>query len=317
MKIVSYAILVLLAIGAGALAWSFAPATLPVTAPPTALELIQPQPPANMRVGVFMAGRMESQGAFAYRGGPFETIEFGMDVVVVEHPKGILMFDSGFGRNVIKHTETIPWLMRQMSKITPEIPVVDQLSSASLAPERIAGVILTHAHWDHVSGLDDLRGVPVWINQAERDFIREGGDKSTLARSLGELNYRIYDFEGGAYWGFPASHDVFGDGSVVLVPAGGHTPGSIIAFVHSADGVSYALIGDLAWQHEGVDLPAERPWLSRVLVDEDAEGVRDALIKLHLLKMAKPDLVIVPAHDRRVMSTLPPATRSVPLTIPG
>ncbi len=310
MRVLSWGVTVAIGVAIGALVWSFAPARLPVAAPAGDLQLHRPQPPADMRIGVFLAGRMQSQALFAYRGGDLAARDFGMDVVVVEHPSGTLLFDAGFGRRVADHLHTLPWLMRQMSKIVPETPVVDQLAGASLSPKTLAGVVLTHAHWDHVSGLDDLRGVPVWINQTELDFIHDGGAPTALARELGDLDYRVYAFESGPYWGFPASHDVFGDGSVVLVPAGGHSPGSIIAFVHTPDGRSYALIGDLAWQHEGVDIPAERPWISRLLVDEDPPTVRHALATLHLLQQADPDLVVVPAHDRRVMQTLPPATRA-------
>jgi N-acyl homoserine lactone hydrolase len=56
-----------------------------------------------------------------------------------------------------------------------------------------------------------------------------------------------------------------------------------------------------------VELPAERPWLARRLVDSDEAGVRDALVRLHLLQRAVPQLTIVPAHDRRLMESLPPA----------
>lgn len=299
-------------LGLAALVWSFTPQSLSVAleGAPELMPMTRPQPPAGMRVGVLHAGRMDSKGLFAYRGGGFDDRVFGMDVVVVEHPNGTLLFDAGFGRKVEEHAQTIPWLMRVTSKMTAETPVVDQLAGASLSVDKLSGVVLTHAHWDHVSGLDDLRGVPVWVPQEELDFIRSGHPAARLAAQLGDLNYKVYGFEGGPYWGFPKSHDVFGDGSVVLVPAGGHTPGSIIAFIHAPDGHSYALIGDLAWQHEGVDIPAERPWMSRMLVDDDAAGVRAALVRLHLLKRAMPDLTIVPAHDRRVMNTLPPATRA-------
>ncbi|MEQ1439840.1 MBL fold metallo-hydrolase [Fontimonas sp. SYSU GA230001] len=299
-------------LGLAALAWSFTPQSLSVAVEgmPEVMPMTRPQPPADMRVGVFQTGHMDSKALFAYRGGGFDDRVFGMDVVVVDHPQGVLLFDAGFGRKVEEHAKTVPWLMRVTSKITPEVPVIDQLSGASLSPERLRGVVLTHAHWDHVSGLDDLRGVPVWVTQRELDFIHSGHPAARLAAQLGELHYEVYDFGGGPYWGFAKSHDVFGDGSVVLVPAGGHTPGSIIAFIHAPDGHSYALIGDLAWQHEGIDIPAERPWMSRLLVDDDAAGVRAALLRLHLLQRAMPDLIIVPAHDRRVTRTLPPATRA-------
>lgn len=296
-------LLLLLLGGLAALAWSFSPQTLAAPEPAVA-PLASSQVPAGLRIGVMHAGRMDSRALFAYRGGGLDERVFGMDAVVVEHPSGTLLFDAGFGRRVDAHAQTIPWLMRKLSKITPETPVVEQLRSAGMSLSRIKGVVLTHAHWDHVSGLDDLRGVPVWINQDELDFVRSGHPAARLARELA-LSYEVYSFEGGPYAGFSASHDVFGDGSVVLVPAGGHTPGSIVAFIHLPGGPSYALVGDLAWQREGIDRPAERPWVSRMLVDDDAGGVRSALAQLHALKRAMPDLVVVPAHDRRVMETLP------------
>jgi N-acyl homoserine lactone hydrolase len=98
---------------------------------------------------------------------------------------------------------------------------------------------------------------------------------------------------------------VFRDGSVVLVPVPGHTPGSVIAFVNTPDNKRYAFVGDLVWQREGVELPAERPWLSRRLVDDDEAAVRREVARLHRLAQRNPDLVVVPAHDRRVLDTLP------------
>ncbi len=298
-----------LMVATAALIWSFTPQSLkPAAAPALSLAPV-PQPPAGMRIGVLKTGAMQSQAIMAYRGGGFEPRSFGMDVVVVDHPQGTLLFDAGFGRDVQQHYQTVPWLMRAVSKISVDAAgaVADQLPALALSPDKPLGVVLTHAHWDHVSGLADLRELPVWVNEQERAFIDEGGAATALARQLGPLNYRVYRYDSGPYWGYPRSHDFFGDGSVVLVPGGGHTPGSTIAFIHTPDGRHYALIGDLAWQHEGVDLPAERPWMSRLLVDDDWAQVRTALLQLHRLRQALPALIVVPAHDRRVMETLPAA----------
>ena len=101
---------------------------------------------------------------------------------------------------------------------------------------------------------------------------------------------------------------MFGDGSVVLVPAPGHTSGSIIAFIALPSGQRYALIGDLAWQAEGIDLPAEKPWIARTLADNDAGATRKLLQQMHALKASFPSLVIVPAHDSRVWEKLPRLT---------
>ena len=56
---------------------------------------------------------------------------------------------------------------------------------------------------------------------------------------------------------------------------------------------------------EGIDHPAEKPWLARNLVDNDAEQVRGLLIRLHQLKEAIPGLQVIPAHDRRLWEALP------------
>jgi hypothetical protein len=80
-----------------------------------------------------------------------------------------------------------------------------------------------------------------------------------------------YGFEGGPYLRFPASRDVYGDGSIVVVLAFGHTPGSVIIFVTLPNGTHYAFVGDLVWQLEGITQREERPWITRRRADTDAE----------------------------------------------
>jgi glyoxylase-like metal-dependent hydrolase (beta-lactamase superfamily II) len=305
MKTVLLTLALLLAVGLGALAMTFTPETLPL-GETGAFSVPEAHPPEDMTLSALLAGRMLSKAGFAYRGGALsEPRVFGMGGVLVKHPKGTLLFDAGFGRNVDAHFKTIPRLMQATSKYEKETPVADQLRATGLDSAKLTGIVLTHAHWDHVSGIEDLPGVPVWLPQAELDFINSGSNKSGLIRSFGALPYKTYDFSDGPYLGFGRSFDWFGDGSVVLVPAPGHTPGSIIAFISLPDGKRYALVGDLVWQAEGISLPAERPWLSRRLVDSDEAAVRELIVHMHQLQAAQPDLIIVPAHDRRVWEKLP------------
>lgn len=291
------------------LSLSFRAATLPVDASQPAPQLPMPMRTEGVSLHAVKAGLMSSSAAMAYRGGGFgDRRDFGMGAILVHHPLGSLLFDTGFGRDVDQHVKTTPLLMRLTSSYTKEPTVAEQLTQAGVKNDDLVGIVLTHAHWDHVSGLPDLPGVPVLVNQLELDFIRSGDAATRLARRFSDVPYRVYRYSGGPYAGFERSLDLFGDGSVVLVPAGGHTPGSIIAFVTTSDGGRYALVGDLVWQREGVDLPAERPWVSRMLVDDDATRVRELLVQLHRLQQANPGLVIVPAHDRRVWDALPALT---------
>ncbi|WP_028081793.1 hypothetical protein [Solimonas soli] len=100
----------------GTLAWSFTPQTLPAAADGGAPTLAPLAAPVDLRFGVLETGAMQSNALFAYRGGSFEPRTFGMDVVVVEHPRGVLLFDAGFGRKMLEHVRTIPWLMRATQK---------------------------------------------------------------------------------------------------------------------------------------------------------------------------------------------------------
>lgn len=302
MRTVIRLILLLLLVGVAALAWTFVPQDL--AAPPAQAIAAPPVPvTAGIEIKAILAGKMLSSAGFAYRGGNLmEERIFNMGGILLVHPKGTLLFDTGFGKNVAEHFKTTPWLMQNTARYEQEPTVAEQLAAAGIAP---AGIVLTHTHWDHVSGLEDLPNLPVYVTQAELDFVNSGNPATELARKIGTTAYKTYDFPGGPYMGFDKSFDFFGDGSVVLVPAPGHTPGSIFAFINTSDGKHYVLIGDTAWQSEGIDYPAEKPWIARRLVDIDPDEVRALLIRLHQLKQAVPGLIVVPAHDRRLWETLP------------
>jgi glyoxylase-like metal-dependent hydrolase (beta-lactamase superfamily II) len=231
----------------------------------------------------------------------------GLVAFMVEHPQGRLLIDSGVARAVPEHLKTTPFLLQTLASLTVKQPTIDALSAQGIAPGDLRGIVLTHSHWDHVSGLADLRGVPLWITPEELAHARSDDFGGKLYRQLeAEGPFQLHDltFPGGAYGPFATSRDFFGDGTVVVVPMSGHTPGSVGVFVTVPPGKRFLIIGDTSWTKEGVDWPAQKPWLARRMVDHDAAGVREQLVALHQLQRADPDLVIVPAHDARVHETL-------------
>ena len=204
--------------------------------PPPALTdpLPAASPPPDMQVFQLPTGKITHlRAAFAYRGGSFrDEREFSMTPVLVHHPKGDLLIDAGFGRSIDAQIRMLPLLLRLMTSYEKLTPAADQLRAAGYdvagaggAGRKLSAILLTHAHWDHVSGVDDFPGVPVLVTTEEQRFIGEGGVATALARSLHGMHLEAYSFEGGPYLGFPRSHDVYGDGSIVVVPAPGHTPG--------------------------------------------------------------------------------------------
>jgi glyoxylase-like metal-dependent hydrolase (beta-lactamase superfamily II) len=255
----------------------------------------------EITLSIINAGKMPARKLFAYRGGGLgEAYENGMIAVLVRHPQATFLIDAGFGKNVGSHWQTIPWLMRRLSSYERETPVADQLQQHGIAPGQIKWAFITHSHWDHISGLEDFPGLEVRMPAAELKFIRDRRMPGLIDRMIDSMNVRTFEFSGGPYENFDRSLDLFGDGSVVLVPLPGHTDGSTGVFVNLRSGKRFLFTGDLTWALEGFELPAERPWLARRLVDYDEEEVRRSIVKVHLLMKRRSDLVVVPAHDRRV-----------------
>ncbi len=264
-----------------------------------------PVPAVALRLAVLHTGQMHTRAALAFRGGSWsDRRRFVMPVLLVEHPRGRLLIDAGFGRHVGAHFRATPRLLQWTTRYEHGVPAVRQLAAMGLPAAGLDGVIVTHSHWDHVSGLADLPEVPVYLSHAEREFIDSGHEMAALMRTMRTGPWRRYDFPDGPYLGFEASRDWFGDGSLVVVPAPGHTPGSVIVFVHRSDGLHLALIGDAAWQSEGVTWPAEKPWIASRAADHDPAALRRLLLRLHALQQAVPGLMILPAHDARAWERL-------------
>ncbi len=290
----------------GALYWFlFAASPLPV---PARLELAWPAaaPPGEMAVFRIPTGVIHRTAGFAYRGGSFrDSRDFAMTAVLVLHPMGDLLIDTGLGQQIDKQVLAMPWWFRALTDYTVETSAAEALDAAGYDPKQLRAILLTHAHWDHVSGVPDFPGTPVWLTADERRFIEDGDFVTVLARNMRDVVYDEVAFEGGPYLGFPRSHDVYGDGAIVIVPSPGHTPGSVIVFLSLPDGQRFALVGDLVWQLEGISERQEKPWLQSRAADADAAGVRENIVHMAALAEQFPQLTIVPAHDQRGFARMP------------
>jgi N-acyl homoserine lactone hydrolase len=247
-----------------------------------------------------LTGTYETRAAFAVQGGSFtEKRQFASSAVLVRHPEGDLLIDAGFGAHLAEHVAMLARMER--APYNQGRTAAEQLDEAGYDRDNLKGVLVTHVHWDHVSGLDSLR-VPIWINADEARYGAEDAHGAVFRSVSAGLPVHEYAFDGPAYLGFPASHDVYGDGSIVVAKAGGHTYGSVVVFVALPDGVRYAFIGDLTWQSDGITDRTERPWLMRKLADVDA-----ALTRVNLQRAIGLDglMRIVPSHDLTAYRAIP------------
>jgi hypothetical protein len=79
----------------------------------------------------------------------------------------------------------------------------------------------------------------------------------------------------------------------------------VVVFLTLPSGKRYAMIGDIAWQLEGVIHRAERPWLQRTLGDWAPAQVREGLLHMAAIGERFPGIGIVPAHDSRCFAGIP------------
>ena len=232
--------------------------------------------------------------------------------LVLVHPSGTWLIDGGMGLDVkaeIKETHGFRKLaMKQASSgWTRVAEPAAALRALGVDPASLTGMIPTHAHFDHLGGLL-LLDAPLFLPQAELDLAAAGlteRDSPVLPAEARALpgRARALDFDGGPFLYWEHSRDLFGDGSVTLVPLPGHTPGSLGAYVRLSDGRGLFLVGDTVWVREGYE---QRLPKSGVASSFDSDStLNDAQIgRLWALHQASPELTILPAHDRRVWEGL-------------
>ena len=272
--------------------------------------LPQASPPSGMTMYALPTGLNHRTAAFAYRGGsPWDKRDSVSTAVLVRHPRGDLLIDTGLGRTITQQMRAFPFLFRLGTELVRLQAAADQLDAAGYDRKQLRYILLTHAHWDHVSGVSDFPGVPVLVTAAEHHFIDEGGWATADARRMNAV-FQEYTFNDGPYLGFTQSRDLYGDGSIVIVPAPGHTPGSVVVFVTLPPNARYAFVGDLVWQREGLLEREQRPWFEARTLSEDSTLLQQSLLRMSAIATRYPQITIVPSHDPRGYASIPQWSRS-------
>jgi len=110
---------------------------------------------------------------------------------------------------------------------------------------------------------------------------------------------------------FPASTDLFGDGSIRIVSLPGHAEGQIGAFVVGADGVCWFLAADACWSLTTISPNDQRQpsvhFHRIVAVDRKLQD--ETYMRLRELQRDFPDVVIIPSHCPAAAATLLPTQK--------
>lgn len=144
-------------------------------------------------------------------------------VFLIDHPDGLVLFDTGFSDRFVG-------MEKGLGKIV-DMPrgesVADRLRALDIDPAQIDYVINSHLHIDHAGGNALIPDATIIVQGPEWDFGMTGEDTA----------YDLQDFDTGQpVKRIAGEHDLFSDGTVVIFPTAGHTPGHQSVRVKTATG---------------------------------------------------------------------------------
>jgi N-acyl homoserine lactone hydrolase len=227
-----------------------------------------------------------------------------INVYVVEHANGLLLFDTGQDRASVTDEAYFPSgftgvLYDRLARfhIGEQETLTAQLATLGYAPADVDTAILSHLHQDHMGGLRELAGADLLVAAAEwAELSKPAPEPRGFLRAhiqLPGLRWHQIGLEptdDPALAPFSRSLDVMGDGSLVLLPTPGHTPGSLSLLIRRQTRSPLLLVGDLTYE---ADL-LERRQLPGVGGRSQLATTTDQVLAL---KERMPDLAILPAHD--------------------
>lgn len=280
---------------------------------------LPPPNPAAPQVGIslIITGHGESPEALIFRGGSLSiTHRTVFSGLLVRHPVATFLFEGGIGSRIDAEFERNfnGWQKQLFGGYVHHTPLLRQLSDANIDPQMLAFILVTHLHWDHAGIIRDFPGQMIRVTREEHDgMLNEAAGVGTFKEQFDDpsIKWSYLNFTPRAFGPFRQSLDLFEDGSIVLVPLAGHTPGGLGMFVTLKSGQRYFFIGDVSWAAKAVRIPAARIPFAEGLADRDPEAVHRELAFIHKLWRANPELQIMPAHDYEALKAIPELPQSI------
>jgi N-acyl homoserine lactone hydrolase len=242
-----------------------------------------------------------------------------INAYVIEHDDGLVLFDTGQHRDSVTDPDYFPrgplrLLYRRLGRVEigPGETLTGLLAAQRYDIRDVRTAVISHLHHDHVGGLAELPQAEIVVAADEWQSMRGPmpATRGFFPRHIDLPGVRWRQVtpeptQDPALSPFGAAHDLFGDGSLVLLPTPGHTPGSMSLLVRRPGLVPLLMVGDMAFDldcmaHERVPGVGKR---SRLV---------DSTRKVNGLANRYPGLVVLPAHDptaagRLAAANQPPA----------
>ena len=199
----------------------------------------RPAAPKTPRLYIFDNGDISGLDPkiFGFAREELKSVDFVNQSYLIVHPRGTVMFDTGgigddkfpAGGGAAKEG-----IMTATKKLVP------QMRAAGYTPADVTYLVMSHYHSDHTGNANLFAGATWIVQKAERDAMLaekpQGIIQPAHFSALKGAKTKILNDE---------DFDLFGDGTVVLKSAPGHTPGHQVLFVKLEKTGPVLLAGDL------------------------------------------------------------------------
>jgi N-acyl homoserine lactone hydrolase len=227
-----------------------------------------------------------------------------INVYVVEHTDGVMLFDTGQDRASVTDPTYFPdgpvgLIYRRLARfeVSEDETLTAGLARLGYRPTDVTTAIISHLHQDHIGGVREIPDAELVVSAEEwRSLHRPLADARGLLRGhidvpgLKWSPVELAPLEDPSLAPFTSGRDLFGDGSLVLLPTPGHTPGSMSMLVRRPAMAPLLLVGDLTYDVHAF----ERGLAGGVGSQRQLRRTRD---KVLALRGNNPELQILAAHD--------------------
>jgi glyoxylase-like metal-dependent hydrolase (beta-lactamase superfamily II) len=156
-------------------------------------------------------------------------IELSDNCYLIHHAQGWFLWDTGLADAIAAMPDGATGANGALHMKRTKT-LAGQLEELGVKPPDIKGLAISHTHPDHIGNIEQFPQVMLYVQKAEYEWPGEGGAPRF------NPNHPVTKLDG--------DHDVFGDGSVVIVSTPGHTPGHQSLLVRLPKTGAVVLSGD-------------------------------------------------------------------------
>ncbi|MCR9136657.1 MAG: N-acyl homoserine lactonase family protein [Alphaproteobacteria bacterium] len=248
-------------------------------------------------------------------------VKLPINFFLIHHRDGPVLFDTGVDPALVSDPNYISQAMGRflLNRIFRFHLTADDRLDAILARDGVAArdirlAVISHLHFDHVGGIAHIPKARLLVSEREWAQLSEPHpEREWILRDHIELlgaHWHPFAFQptdDPIFAGFDGIYDVAGDGSMVLLPTPGHTPGSLSLLIRQDGWAPILLVGDLTYEAALLDQDT-------IPGTGDADLLRASYENVRNLKSRLPDLVIVPSHDFAAADLIANATAPRPVS---